>query len=111
MTSYTDKGPKPESGRFLVFDHVTFWVGKAKQAAAHYCIRLGIKPFAYKGLDTGSCQVASHVVTQYDINFVFMSGLEPNNPKEMGEHLTKHGVGVKDVAFEVDDLDAICKVC
>jgi hypothetical protein len=28
----------------------------------------------------------------------------------MGEHLMKHGDAVKDVAFEVEDLDAIFKV-
>ena len=29
---------------------------------------------------------------------------------EMGRHLVMHGDGVKDVAFEVEDLDAIVKV-
>lgn len=29
---------------------------------------------------------------------------------EMGEHLVKHGDGVKDVAFEVEDLDNIILV-
>jgi len=28
----------------------------------------------------------------------------------MGEHLAKHGDGVKDVAFSVEDVDAIFKV-
>lgn len=31
-------------------------------------------------------------------------------PAEMGEHLVKHGDGVKDVAFEVEDCDFIVKV-
>lgn len=35
--------------------------------------------------------------------------LEPDNPKEIGEHLSKHGDGAKDIAFEVEDLDAIFK--
>ena len=29
---------------------------------------------------------------------------------EIGEHLVRHGDGVKDVAFEVEDLDGIVKV-
>lgn len=29
---------------------------------------------------------------------------------EMGEHLAKHGDAVRDIAFEVEDLDAIFKV-
>jgi len=29
---------------------------------------------------------------------------------EIGNHLSKHGDGAKDIAFEVEDLDAIFKV-
>ena len=29
---------------------------------------------------------------------------------EFGDHLAKHGDGVKDIAFEVDDLNAIFEV-
>ena len=47
-TTYTDKGPKPERGRFLKFDHIEWWVGNAKQAASHYCARFGFEPFAYQ---------------------------------------------------------------
>ncbi|KAK2558182.1 4-hydroxyphenylpyruvate dioxygenase [Acropora cervicornis] len=31
MTTYTDKGEKPEVGSFIAFHHITFWVGNAKQ--------------------------------------------------------------------------------
>ncbi|XP_071180598.1 4-hydroxyphenylpyruvate dioxygenase-like [Mytilus edulis] len=109
MTSYTDKGPKPESGKFLNFAHVTFWVGNAKQAASYYCTRMGFEPFAYKGLETGSREIAAHVVKQNKIVFAFQSMLNPDVPKEFGAHLVKHGDGVKDVAFEVEDLQAIFK--
>ncbi|KAH9515138.1 hypothetical protein Btru_019312 [Bulinus truncatus] len=109
MTSYTDKGPKPEAGRFLSFDHVTFWVGNAKQAASYYCTRLGFEPFMYKGLETGCRDVAAHVVKLNKIIYVFQSMLEPDKPADMAQHLIRHGDGVKDVAFEVEDLDAIVK--
>lgn len=108
MTTYTNKGPKPEAGRFLNFDHITFWVGNAKQAAAYYCTKLGFEPLAYKGLETGSRNVVAHVIKQNKIFFVFMSALMPGN-KEMGDHLVTHGDGVKDIAFAVEDLDAIVK--
>ncbi|KAG8235646.1 hypothetical protein J437_LFUL013638 [Ladona fulva] len=185
-TTYTDKGPKPDGGRFLSFDHITFWVGNAKQkakergaivvkgiteesdehgtiryaivktygdtthtfverskykglfmpgyhpplhgdallskllydcyekiktfqAASFYCARMGFEPLAYQGLETGSRKVAAHVVRQNKIIFVFKSAYEPNN-EEMGEHLVKHGDGVKDIAFSVEDLDTIFKV-
>lgn len=106
MTSYTDKGEKHEKGRFICFDHITFWVGNAKQAASYYCNKLGFEPLAYCGLETGSRDVVSHVVKQGKIIYVFSSALNPDN-KEIGEHLVKHGDGVKDVAFTVEDCDLL----
>ncbi|XP_067011022.1 4-hydroxyphenylpyruvate dioxygenase isoform X2 [Anabrus simplex] len=108
MTTYTDKGPKPTGGRFLHFDHLTFWVGNAKQAASYYCTRMGFEHLAYKGLETGNRDYAAHVVRQNKITFVFISAYEPNN-RILGDHLVKHGDGVKDIAFTVEDLDSILK--
>lgn len=101
-----DKGPKPERGSFLNFDHLTFWVGNAKQAAHYYCSRFGFKPYLYSGLETGNREVASHVVRLDRILFVLKSPYNPNN-KEMGDHLVTHGDGVKDIAFSVQDLNGI----
>ncbi|OQV21698.1 4-hydroxyphenylpyruvate dioxygenase [Hypsibius exemplaris] len=111
MTSYTDKGPQPERGRFLNFDHLTLLVGNALQAATFYCVRMGFKPVAYRGLETGSREIASHVVQQNKIRLVFQSAYNHNSSAtgQMAEHLTKHGDGVKDVAFAVDDLEGIVK--
>lgn len=53
--------------------------------------------------------MASRVVKQNKILYVFASQLVPNEPKEFCEHLSRHGDGVKDVAFSVEDLDAIFK--
>uniref|UniRef100_A0A8C6LZS4 4-hydroxyphenylpyruvate dioxygenase n=1 Tax=Nothobranchius furzeri TaxID=105023 RepID=A0A8C6LZS4_NOTFU len=108
MTSYTDKGEKHARGKFLRFHHVTFWVGNAKQAASFYCDKMGFEPLAYKGLETGSREVVSHAIRQDKIIFVFQSPLNPGN-KEMGEHLIKHGDGVKDIAFQVEDCDFLVK--
>ncbi|XP_071317052.1 4-hydroxyphenylpyruvate dioxygenase [Trachinotus anak] len=108
MTSYTDKGEKPERGRFVRFHHITFWVGNAKQAASFYCDKMGFEPLAYKGLETGSREVVSHVIRQDKIMFVFESPLNPGN-EVMGEHLIKHGDGVKDIAFQVEDCDFLIK--
>lgn len=97
-----------KQGRFLRFHHLTFWVGNAKQAASFYCDKMGFEPFAYRGLETGSRDMAAHVVRQGKIMFVFESALNPGN-KEMGEHLMKHGDGVKDIAFQVEDCDFLIK--
>ncbi|XP_061753994.1 4-hydroxyphenylpyruvate dioxygenase [Nerophis ophidion] len=109
MTTYTDKGEKPESGKFVKFHHISFWVGNAKQAASFYCNKMGFEPLAYKGLETGSREVVSHVIRQDKIIFVLESPLNPGN-KEMGDHLMKHGDGAKDIAFQVEDCDYLIKV-
>jgi len=105
MTSYTEKGEKPEVGKFVAFDHIRFYVGNAKQAASFYCTRFGFEPYCYRGLETGSRDVASHVIKQNDIIFVFESPYNPEGPvtEELGKHQMKHGDGVKDIAFLVED--------
>lgn len=107
MMPYAAKGPAPEAGRFLTFDHITFIVGNAKQAAAHYCVHFGFTPFAYKGLETGSRDVASHVIKLNDIVFEFQSPLKPEYPVAHTAHLAKHGDAIKVVAFAVEDIEAI----
>ncbi|GMR31655.1 hypothetical protein PMAYCL1PPCAC_01850, partial [Pristionchus mayeri] len=101
-----EKGVKPDNGTFFGFDHIKFYVGNAKQAAYWYCINFGFEPFAYRGLETGSRLVAAHVIRQNNIVFVFESALLPGND-EMGAHLVQHGDGVKDIAFEVDDIERV----
>ncbi|KAF5282340.1 hypothetical protein FQR65_LT14329 [Abscondita terminalis] len=109
MTTYTDKGPKPQFGRFLNFHHLTFYVGNAKQAASYYITRMGFEPLAYKGLETGCRTYASHAVRLNKIIFCFVSPYEPDEV-EINNHLIKHGDGVKDISFEVEDLDSIISV-
>uniref|UniRef100_F1L6R5 4-hydroxyphenylpyruvate dioxygenase n=1 Tax=Ascaris suum TaxID=6253 RepID=F1L6R5_ASCSU len=106
MVSANEHDVKQPKGRFISFDHIRFWVGNAKQAAFWYCTNYGFEPFAYKGLETGSRVVASHAIRQNKIIFVFESPLLPGN-EEIGAHLVQHGDGVKDVAFEVDNLEWI----
>lgn len=112
-TNYTDKGPKPEKGKFLKFDHIEWWVGNAKQAASFYCARMGFQPFAYKGLETGHRTTACHAIKARDTVFVFKSAYNPGSEecKVMGAHLVAHGDGVKDVSFTVEDLDGIMEQC
>lgn len=55
---------QPNGGKFIAFDHLTFYVGNAKQAASYYTTRMGFEPYAYQGLETGSRKFAKHVVKQ-----------------------------------------------
>lgn len=108
MTSYADKGIKPIVN-YEAFHHVAFWVGNAKQAANYYITQFGFHYIGYQGLETGNRQVASHVVGNGDLVFVFRSALRPNN-KEMTEFMGLHGDGVKNVAFTVDDARTCYKL-
>ena len=70
-SSYNETAPlpflpmQPEGpGRYVAFDHLTFWVGNAKQAASFYCTKFGFEPMAYKGLETGERNTVSHAVRQ-----------------------------------------------
>ncbi|EER41451.1 T-cell reactive protein [Histoplasma capsulatum var. duboisii H88] len=105
--------------RYKGYDHVHWYVGNAKQAAAYYTARMGFERIAYRGLETGSKAVASHVVGNGNITFVLTSPLRSLDHlsqfseddqallTEIHSHLEKHGDGVKDVAFEVDDVEAV----
>jgi 4-hydroxyphenylpyruvate dioxygenase len=123
-STYTDadyavRHPLPS---FNGYDHVTWWVGNAKQAAAYYSTLFGMKPLAYRGLETGSRYFTSHVVGNGDVRFVFTSPIrsavhlpedEPISKAEkallveMHAHLERHGDAVKDVAFEVDSVEGV----
>lgn len=87
---------------------MVFWVGNAKQAASYYCTRLGFEEIAYKGLETGSRDYAAHVVQQNLVKFVFVSPYEPTE-EIISSHIAKHGDGVKDVAFNVEDIETIVR--
>jgi 4-hydroxyphenylpyruvate dioxygenase len=82
-------------------DYVEFWVANAKQAAAYYRALWGFTPVAYAGLETGIRDRASYVLVQNDIRYVFTAPLTPDG--EIAEHVRKHGDGVHDIAFAVDD--------
>jgi len=121
-TSNNTNAAVTDTPNFHGYDHITWYVGNAKQAASYYTTRLGFYTVAYRGLETGSRYIASHVVANGDIRFVLTSPiksyteLEDDEPissedrqllKEIYAHLEKHGDGVKDVAFEVDDVNAV----
>lgn len=70
---------------------------------------MGFEPLGYQGLETGNRRYAKHAVKQNKIVFVFVSAYETNDESH-GLHLMTHGDGVKDVAFEVEDIEAIFKL-
>src|SRR5436190_9588687 len=84
--------------------HLEFWVGNARQAAYYYRRAFGFSEIAYRGLETGRRKSCSHVVRQGTATFVLSGALNPKSP--IARHVRVHGDGVRDVALEVDDVDA-----
>src|ERR1044072_7309509 len=82
-------------------DHVEFWVGNAKQAAHYFRALWAFTPIAYAGLEPGVRDRISYVLRQNDITLVVTGALSPDG--EIAEHVHRHGDGVKDIAFSVDD--------
>lgn len=85
----------------LGVDHIEFYVGNAKQSAYFYKNALGFESEAYSGLETGDNSKVSYVVKQDKIRFVLTSSYVEKS--EINDHYTKHGDGVKVVAFLVED--------
>lgn len=82
-------------------DYVEFYVGNAKQAAHFYKTAFGFQSHAYAGLETGVKDRASYVLKQGKIRIVLTTALKSDSP--IGEHVKKHGDGVKIVALWVED--------
>ena len=88
-------------------DYIEFYVGNAKQAAHYYKTAFGFQSLAYAGLETGLKDRVSYVLKQDKIRIVLTTAL--NSESEIGEHVKKHGDGVKVIALWVDDAKSPMK--
>ncbi len=82
-------------------DYIELYVSNSKQAAYYYKSAFGFQSLAYAGLETGIKDRESYVVVQDKIRLVFTSPL--NSGSIVGEHIDKHGDGVKVNALWVED--------
>lgn len=139
----TDSRPTSASGpspQISSFHHLELYVSNAKLFSAYLCSHMGFRPYAYKGLETGTRHIASHAVRNGTIVLVLTSPLQapktlnyvhaerqrspfsyPEDLLPAGEELTseeaavreihahiiKHGDAVHDIAFNVDNCEAI----
>jgi 4-hydroxyphenylpyruvate dioxygenase len=83
------------------FDHVELFVGNARQAAYFYEHALGFAPIAYRGLETGSRELVSHVLEQGKIRLVLTSALRRDHPVARG--VSRHGDFVAAIGLTVND--------
>lgn len=86
-------------------DFITFWVSNAKMCASYFAHAFRFVPIAYKGLETGSRETCSWVIRLNGIKFVFTSPYEYGSGEVWG-NLSEKGDMIKDIALQVDDLDA-----
>ncbi|MEZ5307929.1 MAG: 4-hydroxyphenylpyruvate dioxygenase [Pyrinomonadaceae bacterium] len=84
--------------------HVEFFVGNAKQAEFYYRHAFGFSRVAYAGLETGNREMTSYALQQNRITFVLSTPL--NEDHFAAEHIRKHGDGVRDICFLVENADA-----
>lgn len=84
-------------------DYIELYVSNCKQAAHFYKTAFGFQSLAYSGLETGVKDRESYVVVQDKIRLVLTTPLRSGT--EIGEHIDRHGDGVKVVALWVDDAE------
>jgi 4-hydroxyphenylpyruvate dioxygenase len=111
MTSYEKPDARPggeDAARFLGFDYLQYYCSNARTAASFYITRLGFEPYAYSGLETGSREVATHVLRQGSILLAFSNSITPAaQDGPMAKEVSRCGDFVRDVAFKVDDCKAM----
>jgi len=83
------------------FDHLEWWVGNARHSAQFWVSAFGFTIEAYAGPETGVRDRESYVVRQGDLRYVLTSPLDADSA--VAHFVTKHGDGVRDVAYRVDD--------
>ena len=130
QASVTENSEEKDTiANYRAFGHINWFVGNAKQAASYFVTRMGSREVAYRGLETGSRSLASRVISNNSCTFVLTSPIRGPLTKdgstvtvgmveliEFHYSLTKHGDGVKDIAFEVADAialypEAVAKGC
>ena len=103
MATLTSRAPEAAQDTFPIngTDYIEFWVGNARQAAMFYRAAFGFELIGYRGPETGVPGRASYLLQQQKIRFVLTCALGPEG--EIAAHVMKHGDGVRDLAFWVDD--------
>ncbi|MEY2433758.1 MAG: 4-hydroxyphenylpyruvate dioxygenase [Acidimicrobiaceae bacterium] len=86
-------------------DHLEWWVGNARAFTAFLASAFGFEPLAHAGPETGRRDRVSYLLQQGDVRFLVTGGLTPDSP--VAEHVRVHGDGIRDIAFIVDDVDAV----
>lgn len=90
--------------RLRKIHHVELWVGNAKQASYFYREAFGFSQFAYRGLETHERDETSYALRQGKAVLVCTASYDPQS--EIQQRVSLRGDSVKDICFQVDDVDA-----
>ncbi|KAJ5197420.1 hypothetical protein N7449_007899 [Penicillium cf. viridicatum] len=106
---------------YIGFDYIGWYVGNARQTVSYFVNHYGFSVLAYRGPETGSFATTAYVVGNGAARFVFTAPLSSPDSSwdtrasederkfcsDLHAHLTKHGDGVKDIAFQVDEVRSV----
>ena len=95
--------PSVAPPRLRGIDHLEFWVGNARAFTGFLAAAFGFDIVAHAGPETGERDRQRWMLQQGDIRLLVTGALGPDSP--VADHVRRHGDGVKDVAFLVDDVD------
>ncbi len=109
MGFITDEWKGTEFFKINDFHHVEYLVGNAKQAVHFYKTAFGFKPIAYCGPETGVRTHVSYVLKNNLNIFIFTTPL--SSKSKMSKWLNKHGDGIYDIAFSVEDASYAHNSC
>jgi 4-hydroxyphenylpyruvate dioxygenase len=84
-------------------DHLELWVGNARAFAGFLAGAFGFDIVAHAGPETGERDRQRWMLQQGEIRVLVSGALGPDSP--IAEHVRRHGDGVKDIAFLVEDVD------
>ncbi|MFC5701156.1 4-hydroxyphenylpyruvate dioxygenase [Cohnella faecalis] len=85
-------------------DYLEIYTGNAKQAAYYYSKLLGFRIVGFSGLETGDRDKISYVLEQGGIRILISGAYSTDHP--ISDFVKKHGDGVRDIAFQVQDIEA-----
>jgi 4-hydroxyphenylpyruvate dioxygenase len=85
-------------------DHLEWWVGNARSFAAFLAGGFGFQLVAYAGPETGRRDRVSYLLEQGRARFMVSGALHADSP--IAEHVRRHGDGIRDICFLVDDVSA-----
>jgi 4-hydroxyphenylpyruvate dioxygenase len=88
--------------------HVEMIAGNARLTSFFCRKALGLDLVAYRGPETGHPGSCSYALAKGDLRLVITSPLTHEDPRVV--FLALHGDSIKDIAFEVEDLDGVCEI-